>query len=61
MAAYGDLIVRRTGISQQTADSLPSTYVFRHAAQPREQDVQRAKAWLAKKLEKENVEKQPIQ
>lgn len=46
---YRQLIIRRMGAKNLTVDSLPSSYTFNHAAQPREQDLKRVRQWLEKK------------
>jgi NitT/TauT family transport system substrate-binding protein len=59
--AFREVIKDRMGATDQTVDSLPAKYEFRHAAQPRQSDEERARQWLTRKLENEDVEKQPIQ
>jgi len=59
LQSYSELIKKLTGADQQTVDSLP-VMEFRHTRQPRERDVERAREWLKKKLEKADVEKQRI-
>ena len=48
LAAYRDLICQRCGVKAATVDSLPTDLHFSHAAPPRQQDIDRAKAWLNK-------------
>ena len=49
--AYRDLIMRRCGIDDKTADALPADIRFGHAAAPRKADIDRAAAWLDRKME----------
>ena len=55
LKVYSDIIVRKMGVTRQTVDSMPDNITFRHAAQPRPSDVERAKAWLTKKLGSDEV------
>ena len=63
LQAYQDVVINRLMVtSPATLDSLMAKkFVFTHVAQPRQTDLERVKDWFNKKMEKENVEKQPIQ
>lgn len=61
LQAYGDMLMKRMNVTAQTVDSLPEKYVFHHVGMPRQKDLDRVKNWMKEKLEKEDVEKQPIQ
>lgn len=58
--AYSDIIQKYCGVTQQVVDSLPTNLIFQPAAQPREVDVERAKAWLKEKERIAYVEKRSI-
>ena len=59
---YNDLMKRCLQLTQQTIDSLPENYQFRHSAKPREKDVERARTWWNKRVESmKYVEKRYIQ
>jgi len=49
MAAYKDIVAQQCKVKAQVADSLPQDLTFRHAAAPRQKDIDRAKAWLKRK------------
>lgn len=49
VAAYGELMSRCCGVKREVADSLPKSIRFSHAAEPRQQDIERARAWLKQK------------
>jgi NitT/TauT family transport system substrate-binding protein len=62
IGSYRNLIVKHMEAPLPTIDSLSAQApTFQHASLPRTRDIERAKAWLNQKIEKENVEKQPIQ
>ncbi len=56
LKAYSNIIVKRMGVTQQTVDSLPPI-TFRHTTPPRPNDVERAKAWLQRKQEADEVKR----
>lgn len=50
LKGYRKLIAEKCGVGENVADALPKDIRFDHAAAPRKEDIDRAEAWLARKL-----------
>ena len=62
MKNYRQLMERCLNVNSQTLDSLPADFRFRHAAKPRQKDVESARKWWEKRVESmKYVERRYIQ
>lgn len=59
LAAYQDVIKKYCSIQQSTIDSLPAIH-FSTAAEPRQQDVERAKEWLKRIADNKDAERRGL-